>query len=204
MTEFDKERANLIFRYYNWDSTQHDKYLENEETKKQKFFLLCKNCNKKITASIKITSNWISHLRVAHITQYNEYLTEKSRIRIDSPSTPRNSPTPISRADQHIQRTLFTTTKKWPRNHPMQLKLEKMLITLLCTSTLAFLLLDNKLFREFIYELNSNFRMFTRKRFRYTLLPIYYQNLRRQLDQDLQSAKFVNLTIDAWTDPRQK
>ena len=48
-----------ILELYNFDES-HAKYLENIHSS---FKLKCKLCNQYISASIRVTSNWISHYK---------------------------------------------------------------------------------------------------------------------------------------------
>ena len=64
----------LILDYYVF-TEEHEPYLKNTLNKLQ---LTCKICNREIAASIKITSNWITHLKVAHLNDYQEYSKKKA------------------------------------------------------------------------------------------------------------------------------
>ena len=64
----------LILDYYVF-TEEHEPYLKNTL---QKLLLTCKICNREIAASIKITSNWITHLKVAHLNEYQEYSKKKA------------------------------------------------------------------------------------------------------------------------------
>jgi hypothetical protein len=64
----------LILDYYHF-TEEHEPYLKNTLNK---LLLTCKICNREIAASIKITSNWITHLKVAHMNEYQEYSKKKA------------------------------------------------------------------------------------------------------------------------------
>ena len=60
----------LILDYYLF-TEEHEPYLVNSLSKLQ---LRCRLCNREIAASIKITSNWITHLKAVHRPEYMEFI----------------------------------------------------------------------------------------------------------------------------------
>ena len=67
----------LILEYYEFDKTQHNKFLLSK--KKETFKLKCKYCPKEISAAIDITSNWVTHLKTKHLDRHNEYEQKKNK-----------------------------------------------------------------------------------------------------------------------------
>ena len=63
-----------ILELYNLDES-HAKYLENIHSS---FKLKCKLCNQYISASIRVTSNWISHYKYTHIDEYKTFTSAKN------------------------------------------------------------------------------------------------------------------------------
>lgn len=66
-------RRPLILDYY-YFTEEHESYLTNTLNK---LHLKCRLCNREIAASIKITSNWITHLKTVHLSEYQEYALNK-------------------------------------------------------------------------------------------------------------------------------
>jgi hypothetical protein len=60
-----------ILNYYEFDDAEHGKYL-TKEFSREAFLIKCKFCASKIRASIRVTSNWKSHLR-KHDDKLREY-----------------------------------------------------------------------------------------------------------------------------------
>ena len=66
-------RRPLILDYY-FFTVEHEPYLKNTLNK---LHLTCKICYREIMASIKITSNWITHLKTVHANEYQDYINKK-------------------------------------------------------------------------------------------------------------------------------
>lgn len=67
----------LILNYYDYDATQHDKYML-KENKKVCFKIKCKYCPQSQSGCIDVTSNWIAHLR-KHKLEFEEFLAIKNK-----------------------------------------------------------------------------------------------------------------------------
>ena len=59
----------IILDFYNFNE-EHKNYLVKI---KDRFVLSCRSCDQKIRASIRVTSNWISHLRTQHPIEYDRF-----------------------------------------------------------------------------------------------------------------------------------
>lgn len=74
-----------ILKYYDINLSEHGKYLL-QPTKN--FDVKCKYCPARIRASVKITSNWITHLKRFHNVAYQDYTAKKTRrVRSAEPPT---------------------------------------------------------------------------------------------------------------------
>lgn len=96
----------LIFNYYEFDESIHSTYLEKTD---QIFKLKCKNCTKFISGSVKVNSNWKTHLRVRHVEKLNEY--EQSMSNQTTPAVTKVNNTPTRVSSSVVKCQLFPSLK---------------------------------------------------------------------------------------------
>ena len=65
-------RRPLIFNYYKYVPEEHDQYFEKHNYSTG-FSMQCLICEKPVKASVKVNSNWISHLRSCHPGAFFEF-----------------------------------------------------------------------------------------------------------------------------------
>ncbi|CAF1108654.1 unnamed protein product [Brachionus calyciflorus] len=187
-----KERAKpLILDFYGFKD-EHHKFLEQILVA---FPLKCNFCKSVIRASIKITSNWVGHLRTNHPEEFKNYSELKEK----------------SAQSFHVKRNVVANlhnfvrvTKKFNYNHPIQRKLDKQLVRLVVNSSMPLSLIDHPDFKLFLYQLNSQFRTSSRKRLSNTLVPMLYNDVFNKINLKLKESTTVTVTVDAWTDARMK
>jgi hypothetical protein len=71
----------IILNYYEFDHNKHEKYLIS---RRETFKLKCNYCAKEISASVEVTSNWVTHLKTKHIENYQKYEKEKKSYHIET------------------------------------------------------------------------------------------------------------------------
>jgi hypothetical protein len=79
-----------IFQFYKFNDSHHV-HLTTPELRKSKLLLNCDLCDKQITASVTVPSNFISHIRVRHQTQFEQYestRTPKRKLNVNEKNTP--------------------------------------------------------------------------------------------------------------------
>lgn len=185
-----------IFNYFEYDHSIHSIYLQKPDEKfKSKF----KFCEKSISASVRVNSNLKTHLRHGHpekLAEYENLLAPKTQIAkppIDSPAV-----------ESLVSRQLFPSTKKYASNNPIQLKLERILVQLISKSNFSLFTIESTVLWTFVNTLNPQFRLCSRHKLKYNLIPLTYNRIKNQIISELSSAQNVNVTIDAWTDGSNK
>ena len=69
----------LILNHYEFDHNKHEKYLTN---RRETLKLKCNYCTKDISASVEITSNWVTHLKTKHVFSVGGAILRPSRRRL--------------------------------------------------------------------------------------------------------------------------
>lgn len=189
----------LILDYYHFKKSIHSSYIDNPT---KNFKLKCKTCQTHISASVKVTSNWITHLKITHDDEYNEYLEKKDKEKLTKRR--KNKPKLINTPDSDSNIEQKSISKKYTLHHPMQKKLEKILIQLIAKSNVSICTIKWSEFRNFVETLNPQFRLCSRLRLKNTLIPDTYDQIKSKIMKELSLANNVNVTVDAWTDGSNK
>lgn len=61
-----------ILNYFKYNPDEHDQYFEKNHYATT-FSIKCAICDKAVRASVKVNSNWISHLRSCHPDTFQEF-----------------------------------------------------------------------------------------------------------------------------------
>ncbi|XP_064456888.1 zinc finger BED domain-containing protein 6-like [Ornithodoros turicata] len=128
-----------------------------------------------------------------------------SSLSLSAPSTSGQSapPRPLPVARGHRWETQQQATISHYMNRPLTLsktaKLDEQLVKLIVKEYHPFSLVEGEQFKQFVYALNPNYRLPTRKTLSSTLLPQQHAKVAEQVRMHLRSATAVCLTTDGWT-----
>jgi hypothetical protein len=73
MVQTNKLQLPVILEFYVFDEPK--KFIVNRP--KESVNLKCKSCSQSVRASLKVTSNWVSHLKAKHEIEFQNYLNRK-------------------------------------------------------------------------------------------------------------------------------
>ncbi|XP_064463311.1 zinc finger BED domain-containing protein 6-like [Ornithodoros turicata] len=112
-------------------------------------------------------------------------------------------PRPLPIARGHRWETQQQATISHCMNRALTLsktaKLDEQLVKLIVEEYHPFSLVEGEHFKQFVYALNPNYRLPTRKPLSSTLLPQLHAKVAEQVRMHLRSATAVCLTTDGWT-----
>lgn len=181
----------LILDYYIFEEKHNTFYQKQYET----FRLNCTVCKTPVKASLRVTSNWVSHFKNFHQQEYAEYLKKK-----ESKGIRRK----IKVSQNHLITNNIRIINKYPKQHPTQIRIEKSMLNLVINSSLPLSIIDSCYFRQFMHELNPQYNSCSRKRLTNILIPKMYDKAINDLEKELSNATTVAVTADAWSDPCMK
>jgi hypothetical protein len=178
-----------ILDYFEFNE-EHLYYLK-EENHKISFKLKCKLCSTIKSANIRTNSNWVAHLREKHTSEYKKY-KENVDTKIND--------------DNKQQKITNNVVKeyKYSYNHPYQILLDKKLVIMIIKGSLSLIIVEHYAFRDFVKTLHPSYRLCYRNRIVNLLIPKLYKSLDNKIRSELNSALTVAISVDAWTDKRQK
>ena len=175
-----------------------------EESTRERNVAKCKTCGVKIKASVKATSNFITHLKRCNEKKYTEYLTEKqedaqkkaseTERATGSHSCPHKQPSMLSYFKSKTEKAA-----KFSRNDMRQRSLTKKLLYSIACDQLPLNIVESSSFRDLLLEAEPKFVIPARSTLRNTLLPAYARQMESAMKEEFQSLTRVYLTLDLWT-----
>nr|XP_049462644.1 E3 SUMO-protein ligase ZBED1-like [Anopheles coluzzii] len=164
----------------------------------------CLYCLKVFKYTKGTTSNLKRHLNLVHKTV--PYLKQKQpipqTINIDDEAGP--SAVNFQPSNQYFNSNMsIQGYLKKPINSETKKVLDRMLLDLICKECLPFNLVESEIFKKFVYTLNPNYIMPTRKSLSNALLPSVYNQEFEKAKEKLSTAKAIAITSDGWTNLNQ-
>uniref|UniRef100_A0A914M9M7 HAT C-terminal dimerisation domain-containing protein n=1 Tax=Meloidogyne incognita TaxID=6306 RepID=A0A914M9M7_MELIC len=89
--------------------------------------------------------------------------------------------------------------KQWTADGEMTERVDKAVISLICTAGLPFSFVEEPGFKNLLHILQPQYKIRSRKFFVYESLPNMYQDMVDVVKKDVSSAPFVSLCIDSWS-----
>ena len=152
------------------------------------FQVNCLTCIKPYRSSIKVTSNWITHIR-SHPAEYQKYLDLRKQSG--------------DRKQSNIP-NFFKTHSKYAYTHPFQKRIDNQLVRLIVNTTFPLQVVEHYDFRYFCHLLNKQYRCSSKYRVTNNLIPSLFNRLKTDIKTWINKATTCAVTVDAWSDPRMK
>jgi hypothetical protein len=160
----------------------------------------CNICQSTIRGTAGVTSNYNRHIKEFHKTQYDLWQQQ-------SQSESSHGQRKITEALK-IQKNLHSSASKtavFPSNHPRQIELEKSIVEdLVIELGLPLSLIERAGFLKFMARVEPKFTVISRRSLTRSALPSLYSKMLEGLKSFCVTAKFISLTLDLWTDRRQR
>ncbi|XP_070072653.1 zinc finger BED domain-containing protein 4-like [Drosophila takahashii] len=136
----------------------------------------CAHCGKTLKTAGN-TSNLLDHLKRIH-PNYNVCEVDNQSPRLDS----------------YMQRNV-----EYPSDSQQKKKLDKYVMLMIARDVQPFSMVDDDGFRDLIQNMDPKYRMPSRTYFRDIMLPKLYNELRKDLECELEGVPYVAITTDGWT-----
>ena len=180
--------------------TVRDHFFKNIELLKEKnsWEATCIICNSTIRGTKGVTSNFNRHIKDFHASQYESW---QNKIQQDSPTQKKITD---SMAVEKIKHTRASNAM-YSSNHPRQIELQKSIIEdLIVELGLPLSLVERQGFLNFMNRVDPQFKMISRRSIARTAIPSLYKKMMDGLQMFCASAECVSLTLDIWSDRRQR
>ncbi|CAG5000632.1 unnamed protein product [Parnassius apollo] len=157
----------------------------------------CKLCAKVIKVGGG-TSNMLAHIKRNH----PQATVEVDRGQVgDQPGATQAQETSTSTTQEKptdTPRPIFQTTLKMTASSSKK-KIDKYLTMMIATDFQPYSIVEDKGFRKLVEALNPSYKLPSRQRIRYDLMPELYQCAKLQLASMLENIKNLALTADMWS-----
>lgn len=159
----------------------------------------CNLCKTTVRGTKGVTSNFNRHVKEFHKSRYEIWLNEMEQ-KTSSTQKKITSLMVIEKAKRSD-----TASPSLSSNHPRQIELEKSIIEdLIIELGLPLSLVERQGFINFMNHVDSRFKMISRRTLTRNTLPNIYAKMMDGLQSFCTSAKCISLTLDLWSDRRQR
>lgn len=155
----------------------------------------CKQCAKVIKVGGG-TSNMLAHIKRNHPQATVE--VDRGEVGDQAGDTQRTSTGTAQEKPTETPRPIFQTTLKMTAASNKK-KIDKYLTMMIATDFQPYSIVEDKGFRKLVEVLNPSYKLPTRQKIRYELMPELYQCAKTQLAKMLENIKNVALTADMWS-----
>ncbi|CAF4150658.1 unnamed protein product [Rotaria sordida] len=159
----------------------------------------CKICKSTIRGTKGVTSNYNRHIKEFHKSQY-ELWQQQLQFNI-SPGQKKITDT----LTVQKVKPASTSGAMYLSNHPRQVELEKSITEdIIIELGLPISIVERSGFIKFMFNVDPRFKMISRRTLNRTTLPNLYSKMLDGLKSFCSMATFMSLTLDLWTDRRQR
>ncbi|XP_069103066.1 zinc finger BED domain-containing protein 4-like [Argopecten irradians] len=158
-----------------------------------KFKAKCKHCVAEISGSLKVTSNFVTHMKRKH----REILLERKHIQ---------GPSKSSDQDQSACSldTFVTKAKKYSNSDSRQHQITDALLHFVAGNLLPLSTIESEEFKTLMAKCDSRYQVPSRKHFTTKLLKEKSTEVQNNVKHQLQRAQSVCLTIDLWSNRQMR
>jgi hypothetical protein len=157
----------------------------------------CKICKGKIRGTKGVTSNYNRHIKDFHPSQYESWQEQLQSISLTGQK--KITDTKIFQKVKDSSNSMYSTI------HPRQVELQKSIIeNLIIELGLPLSLVERSGFINFMSHVDPRFSTISRRTLTRTILPNLYTKMLDGLKSFCSMATFISLTLDLWTDRRQR
>lgn len=181
--------------------TARDEFFINIKTmdEKNSWEATCKICKTTIRGTKGVTSNYNRHIKEFHKGQYEIW---HEQLQHTSSSSQKKITDSVI-----VQKVKYAgaSSSKFLSSHPRQIELEKSIIEdLIIELGLPLSLIERPSFIKFMAHVDSRFTMISRRTLTRTTIPNLYSKMMDGLKSFCSLAKCISLTLDLWSDRRQR
>ena len=181
------------------EKTARDQFYVNIKTidEKNSWEATCTLCKGTIRGTKGVTSNYNRHVKDFHSNEY-ELWQEQLKF-IGSTGQKKITDTII------VHKVKQSSSSPYSSIHPRQVELQKSIVEdLIVGLGLPLSLIERPGFIDFMHHVDSRFSTISRRTLTRTILPDLYTKMMEGLKTFCSMATFLSLTLDLWTDRRQR
>ena len=161
---------------------------------------ICEWCNEQIKHSNN-TTNLLTHLKRHHSIEYDEIISE---IRNEDAQESHSSPvventTSSTKTKQQSLPDIISKKEPYKNNSPRYQMCQNALVSFMCNDLQPISVVDSPTFRQLLHTLDPRFHPYSRTQFSRVVIPMKYDEVKQQVKEKLEKAKFISLTTDTWT-----
>lgn len=161
-------------------------------------FATCSLCKHQYKSSGN-TSNLFDHLKRKHPIEYKNLQHKNEEENLESDNTETETPPRLK-----IRRTLknyFNRHLNYTDNDPKKIKLDRLLVKMVCEDFEPFSFVNHTGFKMFVKELNPRYQIPSSSDLKERLFPSIYEEVKKKLMDVLNEVDYISLTTDMWTSP---
>jgi hypothetical protein len=184
------------------EKTVRDQFYTNIKimNEKNSWEATCKICKSTVRGTKGVTSNYNRHIKESHKSQYDLWQEQ-----LQSNNLTRQKKITDTLAVQHVKHSSGASNSMYSSNHPRQIILQKSIVEdLIIELGLPLSLIERSSFIKFMNHVDPRFTMISRRTLTRTILPNLYSQMMDRLRSFCSFTKFISLTLDLWTDRRQR
>ena len=158
---------------------------------------ICELCNEWIKRSNN-TTNLLTHLKQHHSIQYDEIISE---IRNEEAQENHSSPTventtSSAKTKQQSLPEIISKKEPYKKNSPKYQTCQNALVSFMCNDLQPISVVDSPAFCQLLHTLDPRFQPYSRTQFNRVVIPMKYDEVKQQVKEKLEKAKFISLTTD--------
>jgi len=169
-----------------------------DESHRRNELALCRKCKKRVAAHGGNTSNLISHLRVHHPADHDEFRKLSAAATAASSATVKAKKKNTLRGQQLIQDSL-KVTQKYERHSRKWQRLTDAITHCIGKDMLPLYTVEKPGFINLLKQFDPQYELPGRKYFTKTALPQLYERTRQSVVHDIKNIEFYSATTDMWS-----
>lgn len=181
------------------EKTARDQFYTNIKMidEKHSWQATCKLCKNTIRGTKGVTSNYNRHVKDFHPSEYESWQEQSKSIGLTGQKKITDTIT--------VHKVKNSSSSMYSNVHPRQVELQKSIVeSLIIELGLPLSLIERPGFVDFMFHVDPRFSMISRRTLTRTILPNLYAKMMEELKSFCSIATFLSLTLDLWTDRRQR
>lgn len=157
----------------------------------------CKICKSIVRGSMGVTSNYNRHIKDSHPNYYESW--QQKLQTIGSKNQKKITDMMV------VHKSKFSHSSTYSAIHPRQIELQKSIVEdLIIELGLPLSIVERQGFNNFMFRVDPKFSTISRRTLSRSTLPNLYAKMLDGLKLFFSKAKWISLTLDLWTDRRQR